>query len=58
MFHHKIGLGLLTGALIVLGALQAFAASAPVESAERSVAYLARVMDAFHNRFPVYDDVS
>src|SRR5205085_11705337 len=27
-------------------------------SAQASIAYLARVMDQFHNRFPVYDDVS
>src|SRR5437762_3373413 len=27
-------------------------------SAQASIAYLAQVMDQFHNRFPVYDDVS
>jgi hypothetical protein len=28
------------------------------QSAQASIAYLAQVMDQFHNRFPVYDDVS
>jgi hypothetical protein len=33
-------------------------ASGLSQSASDSVAYLARVMDQFHDRFPVYDDVS
>src|SRR5438067_11989256 len=28
------------------------------DSAQRSLAYLRRVMDEFHTRFPLYDDVS
>src|SRR5690242_8684989 len=28
------------------------------QSAQASIAYLAQVMDQFHNRFPIYDDVS
>src|SRR5689334_6794635 len=28
------------------------------QSAQASIAYLTQVMDQYHNRFPVYDDVS
>ena len=34
------------------------ASSARIDSAHRSIDYLANLMDRYHNRFPVYDDVS
>src|SRR5687768_5066468 len=33
-------------------------AQGAAESAAAGIQYLARVMDAYHDRFPVYDDVS
>ena len=43
---------------IVLSSLSSSMGAQPVDTAQRSLAYLRRVMDEYHTRFPVYDDVS
>jgi hypothetical protein len=52
----------LTALLLLLTPLPAGAArpcSTPAcKSAKAGIAYLAQVMDEFHNQFPVYDDLS
>src|SRR4051812_32997788 len=44
--------------LLSLCAFAPLRAQPAADSAQRSLAYLRRVMDEFHTRFPVYDDVS
>lgn len=54
----KRHVGLSLSLLVPVTFVCSIAAQPAADSAQRSVAYLRRVMDQFHTRFPVYDDVS
>lgn len=49
---------LLATLAFLFGLVSPLASQPAVDSAQRSLSYLRRVMDEYHTRFPVYDDVS
>lgn len=48
----------LTTLTVIFGFAPSLASQPAVDSAQRSLSYLRRVMDEYHTRFPIYDDVS